>query len=99
MRRTQLARFDDAYFEFCPAKSQLYRVVVKSEKARGPWQMPPERLIDDPASEGGTDFLAYATGAPAHFAWCNCCRVVVAGDADRPGARANRPQRQTALRV
>src|ERR1700729_1121083 len=30
MRRTQLARFDDANFGFCPAKSQHYRDVVKS---------------------------------------------------------------------
>src|ERR1700760_3570515 len=51
------------------------------------------------ALEGGTDFLAYATGASAHFAWCNCCRVVVAGDADHPGARADRPQCEAALRL
>src|SRR6476469_1516537 len=63
------------------------------------WQMPPETVIDGAALEGGTNFLAYATGASARFAGCNCCRVVVARDADHPGARADRPQGEAALRL
>src|SRR5215469_16337079 len=107
MRRKPLAESDDGYFGFCPAKSQLYRFVVKpglppkavwKNKCRS-WQTAAKALIDDPVLGGGTDILTYATGASAHFAGCNCCHVVVAGDADHAGARANRPQRKVALRL
>jgi hypothetical protein len=51
----------DGHFEFCPAKSQLYRVVVKPlrDHAADPaiawtwqcsWQMAGDGLIDEPRS-------------------------------------------------
>src|SRR5258705_8680340 len=95
----------DGYFGFCPAKSQLYRVVVKPPRQRlrlrtsCSWQMPGDRLIDDPRPEDGTDFSSYATAAFADILGCDCWRVVVARHAYHPGAGADRSQRQTVVRV
>ena len=55
------------------------------------WQTRADRVIDGPRLEEKTDFLSYyTTGAVAHFIGCDCCRVVVAGHADRACARADR---------
>src|ERR1700737_5086238 len=63
------------------------------------WQIAGDRLIDGPRPEDGTDFSSYATGPSAHVPGCDCCRVVVAGHAYHLGARADRSQRQTVVRV
>src|ERR1700730_6123017 len=65
---TPLAKSDDGYFGFCPAKSQLYRFVVKPQ--HGPndhrstvcsclrsWQMAGDRLIDASPHRGWNRFL------------------------------------------
>src|SRR5229473_3814870 len=63
------------------------------------WQTAGDRLIEVLRPEDGTDFSSYATGAFADILGCDCCRVVVAGHAYHAGARADRSQRQTAVRV
>src|SRR5580704_19281291 len=96
----------DGHFGFCPAKSQLYRVVVKpahgkskSGRCSGSWQTACDRLSDGPRPEDGTDFSSYGTGASPDIAERDCCHVVVAGHTHHAGARADRSQRQTALRI
>src|SRR5437879_5808001 len=63
------------------------------------WQTAGDRVIDGPRPEDGTDFSSYAAGASPDIPWYDCRGVVVAGHADHAGARADRPQPKTRLRV
>ena len=106
MRRRRPADSHDGYFGFCPAKSQLYRRVVKSSQGTTAesvdprsWQIAGDRLIDGPRPEDGTDFSSYAAGASPVIARHDRGRVVVARHADHACARPDRSQRQAAMRV
>src|SRR4029077_10314985 len=94
------------YYEFCPAMSQLYRVVVKLPQQEEreylnprSWQTAGDRLIDGPRPEDGTDFSSYAAGASPVIVGYDRGRVVVAGHADHARARPDRPQCQAAMRL
>ncbi len=105
MRRGRSADSHDGYFGFCPANSQLYRLVVKSSQGKTPrlvdpcsWQTAGDRLIDDSRPEDGTDFSSYAAGASPVIAMHDRRPVVVARHADHACARADRSQCQAAMR-
>ena len=106
MRRRRQPNSHDGHFGFCPAKSQLYRVVVKPPRRKAwdcaiacSWQTAGDRLIDGPRPEDGTDFSSHAAGASPGIPEHDCRRVVVAGHADHAGARADRSRGQAAMRV
>ena len=61
--------------------------------------MPPETLIDGRRFGGWNRFPCARHWRFCSFRWCNCWRVVVAGDADHAGARADRSQGEAALRL
>src|SRR5258708_36091235 len=62
------------------------------------WQIAGDRLIDGPRPEDGTDFSSYAAGASPDIPEYDRSRVVVVGHADHARARADRSQRQAAMR-
>ena len=98
-----LANSHDGHFGFCPANSQLYRVVVKPGALdRHPrlrpscsWQTVPMTGERHSPLEDGTDFVSHAAGASRRIPERDCRGVVVVGHAGRAGARADRSGRQT----